>query len=50
MYQKRKIIIIIIILTYLHIMHLQSGINFLEMLRFSADLISYGKAFQIFDP
>ena len=39
-----KIILIykIILITYLHIIQLQSVINFLKMLGFSADLISYG--------
>ena len=45
MYQERKMIIII--LTYLHILQLQSAINFLKVLGFLADLISYGSNLMI---
>ena len=44
MYQERKMIIII---TYLHILQLQSAINFLKVLGFLADLISYGSNLMI---
>ena len=45
MYRERKMIIII--LTYLHILQLQSAINFLKVLGFLADLISYGSNLMI---
>ena len=44
MYQERKMIIII---TYLHVLQLQSAINFLKVLGFLADLISYGSNLMI---